>query len=260
MTQHGQRRRHNPCVQHGEHFQIQNCHYPKRCNDSFVPPSPGPPIHPSVFHRQIENKKPNYVCVPCPDFFKTTYDLKNDLIIHLTRENQYTKPCNNVYPLRNGRLRFSSCSKSDCTYAHSISEFRIKICSHDMNCYKFQNNKTKFMCPYIHSVESGYDWIRRTAGRIPLLPLERTRLSEKEQLDYNMIKYDEYKDFLDSSNYFTDVKQNKIDIITTSKYAEKSLEFALEKGMTNISIKICKDIPSMVFDFSSDETESEEDY
>lgn len=228
---------------------------------------PGPMDHRHHLMREPTlTEKRSYVTIPCPTFFKTKYDLKNDIILDVTHEMKYTKPCNNVYMQKDGT--FSSCHKKDCTFAHSITEYKVKTCTHDMKCYKFNNPKSRFMCPFLHSCENGYDWVRRTGMRLPVLPMYTKKVNSEsveqppEEIQIEKINYDDFKEFLSCSHYYTDEKNNSIHVITPSKYAEKALVFSLQKGMTNISIKIMENVPPCIIDLSDSEpeTEDEEDY
>ena len=228
-------------------------------------PPPGSMRHPlpppgSMRHTNLNESdmKTNSVKIRLSDPLQKRYGVETVTIV-ISHDNKHTKPCNNVY-IQNGF--FTKCTNDGCNYAHTLSQFKIKKCSHDMRCHKMKNKHSKFTCPYIHSNEDGYDWTHRTGTRLPLLPLDFDSDTESMSCETKnkTSPYDEHKsfeEFLNCSNYLSDIKNNSIDILTYETYAEKALEFALKKGISNISIKIIDTPPPMIINLSESDDESD---
>ena len=74
----------------------------------------------------------------------------------------FTKPCKNV---TDGTTEsFGVCTRSVCTFAHSLQELKIPKCRFMSNC------RSKFPCKFLHPEETVDAWILRTGEKLPNLP------------------------------------------------------------------------------------------
>ena len=98
-----------------------------------------------------------------------------------------TQVCKNV-KRTNDNNEYGVCYRSECTFAHSLSELKDKMCSFDSLCNirwgkptrdGYQDLSTR--CPFRHSDENREEWLRDTGHKLPDLPLtsENTRIHMK---------------------------------------------------------------------------------
>lgn len=127
---------------------------------------------------------------------------KNNDYSHL----RYTKPCHKVVQLENDPCcgneveptLFGVCNNPNCTYAHSLAEFRIPSCRYNEWCkrkfgaYSFEDGWKKFdqslKCCFIHPDESEAMYYYRTGLQRPNLPADN---SESYKPDYSKVKVEE---------------------------------------------------------------------
>jgi hypothetical protein len=89
-----------------------------------------------------------------------------------------TKACNNVVP--NAAGGYTVCTRSMCTYAHSLDELKVANCTFDDNCRMFYGKYDSHgltirnsQCKFLHTGESLQDWSNRTGSNMPNLPQHR---------------------------------------------------------------------------------------
>ena len=75
----------------------------------------------------------------------------------------FTKPCKNVTD-NTKEEEFGVCTRSVCTFAHSLEEFRIPKC-------RFLHNCRSSTCKFLHPDETTDEWTLRTGENLPHLPL-----------------------------------------------------------------------------------------
>lgn len=98
-----------------------------------------------------------------------------------------TRACNNV-TRKNENDKYGVCYRTECMFAHSLSELKDPMCSFDESC-RFRWGKPtqdgsrdpSNRCQFRHSSESIYEWLERTGRKLPDLPLtsEKTRKPRK---------------------------------------------------------------------------------
>ena len=97
----------------------------------------------------------------------------------------FTKPCKNVTD-NTKEEEFGVCTRSVCTFAHSIEEFRIPKCRFTSNCRSSN-------CKFLHPDETTDEWTLRTGEKLPHLPL--TNVSSRQPSDHvNSKDFDSHTD------------------------------------------------------------------
>jgi hypothetical protein len=97
----------------------------------------------------------------------------------------FTKPCKNVTD-NTKEEEFGVCTRSVCTFAHSIEEFRIPKC-------RFMSNCRSSNCKFLHPDETTDEWTLRTGEKLPHLPL--TNVSSRQPSDHvNSKDFDSHTD------------------------------------------------------------------
>ena len=86
-----------------------------------------------------------------------------------------TKACTRALLQENGK--YGVCTRTSCTFAHSLDELRTTICRFDASCKTINGTyrsdwtiDTSKVCRYQHSNETKTAWSRRTGQPIPALP------------------------------------------------------------------------------------------
>ena len=86
-----------------------------------------------------------------------------------------TKACTRALLQENGK--YGVCTRTSCTFAHSLDELRTTICRFDASCKTINCTyrsdwtiDTSKVCRYQHSNETKTAWSRRTGQPIPALP------------------------------------------------------------------------------------------
>ena len=98
----------------------------------------------------------------------------------------FTKPCKNVTD-NTKEEEFGVCTRSVCTFAHSIEEFRIPKCRFTSNCRSSN-------CKFLHPDETTDEWTLRTGEKLPHLPLTNT-ISRQPSAHVNISKdFDSHTD------------------------------------------------------------------
>ena len=92
------------------------------------------------------------------------YTIGNQSFQHKTYDNSFSKPCFNVSKDAK-TVVFGTCTKPICTFAHTLEEFKPRVCNYDNNC---RNN----ICKFKHSDETNFEYIQRT--KLPPLPSKAT--------------------------------------------------------------------------------------
>ena len=92
------------------------------------------------------------------------YTIGNQSFQHKTYDNSFSKPCFNVSKDAK-TVVFGTCTKPICTFAHTLEEFKPRVCNYDNNC---RNN----ICKFKHSDETNFEYIQRT--KLPPLPSKET--------------------------------------------------------------------------------------
>lgn len=78
-----------------------------------------------------------------------------------------TRPCNKV--VRESKdQNYGVCNLATCSYAHSLSQYRIPPCAFGSRCYRARDAERP--CAFIHPYETREDYYRRTGKDIPDLP------------------------------------------------------------------------------------------
>ena len=92
----------------------------------------------------------------------TRYELAKGETTSSNESYVFTKPCKNV---TDGTTEsFGVCTRSVCTFAHSLQELKIPKCRFMSNC------RSKFPCKFLHPDETVDAWILRTGEKLPNLP------------------------------------------------------------------------------------------
>ena len=94
-----------------------------------------------------------------------------------------TKACTRALLQENGK--YGVCTRTSCTFAHSLNELRTTICRFDASCKTINGTyrsdwtiDTSKVCRYQHSNETKTAWSHRTGQPIPALP--QTKICQPE--------------------------------------------------------------------------------
>lgn len=173
-----------------------------------------------------------------------------------------TRPCLNIERKldEHGRLNeeYGVCTRSYCTFAHSMAELRVPECGYGVNCNRkkggYDRNTGKFLeslkCQFHHPDETVVQYYERTGKEKPDLPAtsEKTRKPANSQPSRppvttrsrtSSMAPSEDDDSEDEIEVILEPKSKPpVDLCVPKAVAMAAIEALLAEGITKINIRI----------------------